>query len=51
MAERINARVTGARTILQVAFVVWLIVVNVLYYAQFRGILVARLGVWLQRWH
>jgi hypothetical protein len=50
MAEETNAKAFAARAILQIAFVVWLIVVNVLYYAQFRGILFARLGTWFQRW-
>jgi hypothetical protein len=51
MAEETNSKVFLVKTTLQIVFVAWLIVVNVLYYAQFRGILFARLGAWFQRWH
>ena len=40
-----------ARKITQGAFVVWVIVVNVLYYVQFKPIFVSRVVPFLHRWH
>jgi hypothetical protein len=51
MREETNATSSAGKSALQILFAAWLIVVNLLYYAQFRGILFARLGAWLERWH
>ena len=37
--------------LLQILFLLWLGVVNVLYYAQFRGMMGARLRPLLRLWH
>jgi len=40
-----------AKALLQALFVVWVIVVSLLYFYQFRDILVARFAHFLHQWH
>lgn len=35
----------------QLAFVAWILLVNFLYYLQFRDLFFARFGAWIRRWH
>jgi hypothetical protein len=35
----------------QALFIFWLIVVNILFYLQFRALASSRLPHWLSRWH
>jgi hypothetical protein len=35
----------------QLAFAAWILLVNFLYYLQFRDLFLARFGAWIRRWH
>jgi len=49
-SRRIFLRLS-ANTVWDLFFLLWLVVVNALYYAQFQNLAVARLGHLLHRWH
>jgi hypothetical protein len=46
-----DVRSAGAKAIFETLFLLWLLAVNILYYAQFRGLFGLRLGRFLDRWH
>jgi hypothetical protein len=41
---------SGAKLILEALFLIWAVVVNLVYYAQFKGLLISRLGHLVHRW-
>ena len=41
---------SGVSRALELAFLLWLIVINALYYAQFRGLVVGRVSSFLRLW-
>lgn len=43
-------RQSRTRTFLDVLFVLWLVAVNILYYAQFQDLFVSRLAPFISRW-
>jgi hypothetical protein len=45
-----NKKKSWVGVTLQIFFVVWLIVINALYYMQYSGLLVSRFGFWFHRW-
>lgn len=47
--SRAASRGSGAR-IGPLLFLLWLFVVNLLYYFQFRGLFLSRFGSWIHRW-
>lgn len=40
-----------AKIIWETLFLLWAIVVNLLYYAQFKAFFISRLGPFIHRWH
>jgi hypothetical protein len=40
---------TILKRILQVAVLTWLVLINALYYAQFKALILARFGSWVRR--
>ena len=40
-----------SRTIFESLTAFWIIVVNLLYYAQFKTLIISRFGFFLHRWH
>jgi hypothetical protein len=45
-----KVRSDAARRLVQILFILWLFFVHVLYYLQFRDLLLSRLGSWVHRW-
>jgi hypothetical protein len=39
------------KTILEALFAIWIIVVDLLYYSQFKALIISQLGHLLYRWH
>lgn len=46
-----KSRTEMTKRVAESLFVVWIVVVNVLYYAQFRDLFVSRLGYLVRPWH
>jgi len=44
-------RSAPSKTIVEVLFAVWILVVNLVYYAQFQSLILSRFGRFLHRWH
>ena len=40
-----------SKMIFEIAFAFWVLVVNLVYYAQFKSLILARFGHVLHRWH
>ena len=50
VARPISSKKTSATFFLEFIFLLWVVAVNVFYYLQFRDLLLARFGPWINRW-
>jgi hypothetical protein len=42
---------TPSKTILEILLAFWIMVVNLVYYVQFKSLILSRFGHFLHRWH
>jgi hypothetical protein len=45
-----TANRAGAKLVLETLVLIWALVVNLLYYAQFKALFISRLGHFIHRW-
>lgn len=48
---RSGGKLRSSAIVAQALLILWLLIVNVLFYLQFRALALSRLPHWLTRWH